>query len=83
MNRWPTREEVERIRARFRAGMRVEVIHMGDPHALPAGTRGTIICTDDAGDLIVEWDNGSGLNLIPDVDDFRILPDESRDGGEA
>ena len=83
MSQWPTRQEVERIRARYKAGLRIELIHLDDPQAPPAGTQGTIICVDDAGDLMVDWDNGCGLNLVPNVDEFRILPDEPKSGGDA
>lgn len=70
MDRWPTRSAVERIRAQYKAGTRIE---MDDPQAPPAGTRGTIIAVDDIGSLIVNWDNGCGLNAIPGKDSFRII----------
>ncbi|MDO4867747.1 MAG: DUF4314 domain-containing protein, partial [Clostridia bacterium] len=57
MDRWPTRGAVERVRARYKAGTRIELIEMDDPQAPPAGTRGTIIAVDDIGCLIVNWDN--------------------------
>ena len=69
----PTRREVERLKARYTKGLRIELIQMDDPHAPPAGTRGTIITVDDVGDLVVAWDNGSGLNVVPGVDRVRII----------
>ena len=83
MNHWPTRQEVERIRSRYQAGMRIELLRMDDVQAPPAGTRGTIIAVDDVGDLIVAWDNGGGLKLIPGVDEFKVLHNESTPGGEG
>lgn len=83
MNHWPTRQEVERIRARYQAGMRIELIHMDDVQAPPAGTHGTITAVDDVGDLIVTWDNGCGLKLIPSEDEFKVLRDEPTLGGDA
>lgn len=80
MDRWPTREAVERVRARYKAGMRIEQIEMDDAQAPPAGTRGTIIGVDDIGSLIVNWDNGSGLNAIPGKDRFRIITEETERG---
>lgn len=74
--RIPTRQEIERLRARYTKGLRIELIHMDDPQAPPAGTRGTIITVDDIGDLVVAWDNGSGLNVVPGVDQVRIIPEE-------
>ena len=69
----PTRREVERLKARYTKGLRIELIHMDDPQAPPAGTRGTIITVDDLGDLVIVWDNGSGLNVVPWVDRVRII----------
>ena len=83
MSGWATQREVECIRARYPAGTRVELIQMDDVQAPPAGTRGTIATVDDVGDLIVEWDNGSGLKLIPGVDEFRVLHDEPEPGGDV
>ena len=83
MSSWPTKREVECIRAQYPAGTRIELIRMDDAQAPPAGTQGTVVAVDDAGSLIVNWDNGSGLNAIPGVDEFRVLPDEHDAGGEA
>ena len=83
MSSWPTKRGVERIRARYPAGTRIELVRMDDGQAPPAGTHGTVVAVDDAGSLIVNWDNGSGLNAIPGVDEFRVLPDEHDSGGEA
>ena len=80
MDRWPTREAVERVRARYKAGTRIELIEMDDPQAPPAGTRGTIIAVDDIGSLIVNWDNGCGLNAIPCKDRFRIITEGTERG---
>ena len=65
-------------KARYTKGLRIELIHMDDPQPLPAGTRGTIITVDDVGDLVVAWDNGSGLNVVPGVDRVRIITEEQR-----
>ena len=37
----------------------------------PTGTRGTVIGVDDTGSIMVNWDNGSGLNIIYGVDRCR------------
>ena len=39
----------------------------------PPGTRGTVEMVDDAGQLVMAWDNGRGLSLVPGVDSFRKL----------
>ena len=61
-------------------GTRVRLLKMDDVQAPPAGTRGTIIAVDDIGSLIVNWDNGSGLNAIPGKDRFRIITEETERG---
>ena len=46
---------------------------MDDPQAPPTETRGEILGVDDAGQLLVRWETGSSLSLIPSVDSFRIV----------
>ena len=45
---------------------------MDDPQAPPTGTMGEILGVDDAGQILVRWETGSSLSLIPGVDSFRI-----------
>ena len=54
-------------------GKRVELIEMPeDPHPVPVGTLGTIKGIDGIGQIMVSWDNGSSLSLIPGLDKFKI-----------
>ena len=63
--KFPDRSTVERVRAEYPPGTRVILRRMEkDPQAPPIGTLGTVICTDDVADLLVKWDNGSGLKVI-------------------
>ena len=39
---------------------------------------GTIIGEDDAGHILVKWDNGSNLNVIKSEDDYTILENINR-----
>ena len=71
--RFPSRGLVEALRKQYPNGTRVELISMDDPQAPPEGTLGTVIAVDDTGSLIVNWDNGSGLNVIYGVDKVRIV----------
>ncbi len=73
MMRMPSKEEIEALRREYPAGTRVELLHMSDVQAPPAGTLGTVLAVDDVGDLIMQWDNGSGLNVVPTVDSVRKL----------
>lgn len=54
-------------------GKRVTIIRMEDPYTdLRPGSKGTIKGEDDMGHILVNWDNGSSLNLIPDLDEYHI-----------
>lgn len=66
--KFPSRETVERYRREYPEGCRIKLVSMDDVQAPPVGTCGTVMCVDDAGDLIVKWDNGSGLNVVLGVD---------------
>lgn len=47
---------------------------MDDPyHAIPHGAIGTVVFVDDLGTIHMEWQNGSGLGLVPDIDKFKGL----------
>ena len=76
MNRWPTREQVQRIRDRYPPGTRLRLNHMDDPQAVPDGTEGTVQAVDDAGQLLMKWDNGRSLSLVPGEDSFSVIPQE-------
>lgn len=68
----PTRTQVERIRAAYPAGSRVQLISMDDPWTnLKPGDLGTVVGVDDAGQIMMKWDRGSTLSLIPGEDSFR------------
>ena len=70
---FPSREIVEEIRKRYPKGSRVALVFMDDAQAPPVGTLGTILGVDDIGSLIIEWDNGSHLNVIYGEDKVRIV----------
>ena len=67
------RDTLSRLREQYPAGTRIELLNMDDVQAPPVGTRGTVEGVDDIGNLMVRWDNGSGLNLVPGVDEYRIV----------
>lgn len=69
----PAKEQIEKYRAEFPAGCRVELVSMDDFQAPPKGTKGTVQGVDDIGNLFVHWDNGSSLNVILGVDKVRKI----------
>lgn len=55
-------------------GKRVMLVRMEDPYTnLKSGDEGTINGTDDMGHILVKWDNGSSLSLLPEIDEYEIL----------
>ena len=66
-----TQKELERLRQQYPKGTRLQVTFMDDPHGVPEGTVGEVEFIDDAGQIHMKWETGSGLALIPEVDRFQ------------
>lgn len=61
------------LKERFRPGMRIRLVHMDDPQAPPDDTEGTVVGVDDIGSVLMKWDNGSSLSLLPGKDEFELI----------
>ena len=70
---FPNRDIIERMRTEYPKGTRVELLQMDDLQAPPIGTLGTVVGVDDAASLLVDWDTGSGLNVVYGVDRVRKI----------
>ncbi len=73
--RFPNKETVEKMKRQFPVGCRVELVRMDDVQAPPVGTKETVTGIDDTGSLLVNWDNGSSLNVIYGIDIVRKVVD--------
>lgn len=71
--KFSSKGKVEQYRKEYPVGCRVELISMDDFQAPPIGTLGTVQGVDDAGNLLVRWDNGSGLNVVLGVDEVQKI----------
>lgn len=71
----PSRAKIEMLKREYPAGTKVVLEAMDDPQAPPVGTMGEVLMVDDMGDLVMEWEDGNGLNLIPGADKFRKVCD--------
>ena len=69
----PSKERIAALRKYYPRGTKVKLLAMDDPQAPPVGTLGEILGVDDAAQLLVRWETGSSLSLIPGVDSFRIV----------
>jgi hypothetical protein len=70
---FPNREMVHYIRDTHPEGTRIRLISMDDPRPIPPGTCGTVRGVDGAGQIMVNWDNGSRLSLIYGEDQFLVI----------
>ena len=73
--KFPSKDIVEKVRAEYPVGTRVELVKMDDVQAPPIGTKGTVKGVDDIGSLLINWDNGCGLNAVYGEDIVRKIDD--------
>lgn len=74
MNGFMRPEQIERIKKLYPIGTRICCDGMpDDPRPIESGTCGTVRGVDDAGQVMVAWDNGRSLSLIPGEDCFHII----------
>ena len=66
--------KIERTKYLYPVGTRIELDYMDDPYStLKQGDKGTVVGVDDAAQILMKWDSGSSLALIPDEDSFRKI----------
>jgi len=74
MNKFPSKETVERIRKQYPSGTRVELVSMNDPYTkLKPGDQGTVNFVDDIGTVFINWDCGSTLGAAYGEDVIRRI----------
>ena len=66
---------IDSIKAKYPIGTRVELVKMDDAQAPSVGTKGTVKGVDDIGSLLIDWDNGCGLNAVYGEDIIRKIDD--------
>lgn len=81
MNDWERlHRQAERYKQSYPPGTRVMLLNMNDPYSpVERGMRGTVQSVDDIGQLLMKWDNGRALALVPGEDSFRRLTQEEID----
>jgi hypothetical protein len=74
MNKFPSKETVERLRREYPQGTRVELVRMNDPYSkLKPGDKGTVDFIDDSGTAFCIWDSGSHLGVVYGEDAVKKL----------
>ena len=78
MNKWERlHRQAERYKQSYPPGTRVMLLNMNDPYSpVESGMRGTVQGVDDAGQILMKWDTGRSLSIIPGEDSFRRLTEE-------
>jgi hypothetical protein len=67
------------IKQQYPPGTRIRLDAMNDPYdPIPSGTLGKVDFVDDAGQIHMKWDNGSGLAIVPGEDRFSVVEPERR-----
>ncbi len=66
---------LEWLRREYPVGCRVELLHMDDATAPPVSTTGIVTGIDSTGSIMVNWSNGSGLNVLYGIDRVRKVVD--------
>ena len=74
--KFPSKADLERLRRIYPKGTKVRLLAMDDIQAPPVGTKGEVRSVDDAGNILVSWENGSSLSLILGTDEFERIPEE-------
>lgn len=55
-------------------GKRIMIIFLDDTYSkLKEGDMGTVKFEDDIGQIHVNWDNGSTLAVVPELDKYQIF----------
>lgn len=66
--------QIEGIQKNYPAGTVIRLNSMADEHnPVPAGTLGTVVGVDDIGSVMMNWENGRTLSLMPYADSFEIV----------
>jgi len=58
----------------FLPGDRIELVYTEDEYTdLLPGDQGTVRGIDDIGNILIQWDNGSTLSMIPGIDVIKKI----------
>ena len=62
------------VKRQYPAGTRIQLNSLcNDEKGMPTGLLGTVIGVDDQPSLLMKWDNGRSLSLLPFEDSFTVI----------
>ena len=71
------RNRVEMVKRQYPVGTRIQLNSLcNDEKGMPTGLCGTVIGVDDQPALLMKWDNGRSLSLLPYEYDFTVIGQE-------
>ena len=71
------RNRVGMVKRQYPVGTRIQLDSLcTDEQDMPSGLCGTVIGVDDQPSLLMKWDNGRSLSLMPFEDDFTVIGQE-------
>ncbi len=71
---YPTRETVDRLRAEYPPGTRIELVSTADPLTdLKPGDRGTVKFVADTGSVFVSLNNNALREILYGIDEIRKI----------
>ena len=73
------RNRVGMVKRQYPVGTRIQLDSLcTDEQDMPSGLCGTVIGVDDQPSLLMKWDNGKSLSLLPFEDSFTVIHEVRR-----
>ena len=73
------RNKVERVRRQYPVGTRIQLHSLcNNERDMPPGICGTVVGVDDQPSLLMKWENGRSLSLMPFEDSFTVIQNEQQ-----
>ena len=73
------RNKIEMVKKQYPLGTRIRLSSLcNDERDIPSGLCGTVIGVDDQPSLLMKWDNGRSLSLMPFEDSFTVIQNEQQ-----
>ncbi len=69
--------QIDHYKKAYPSGTRIELTADMFDEDIPKGTRGTVVAVDDIGTLHTNFDNGRSLGVLPNLDSFKKIEDQS------